>query len=148
MKPCAKCKRQLPEDDYPIFHGKRTGTCEPCLRRVREIYSENREIKARSLMAGTIPWEAVKKAYSLTPEESKAVDKAAGQIIASREWKRRHPGQKWAGKTAEAVVDAVGRTVARRCQLLGAVSLRLRERLMLDGLEPITFFNGARNSLR
>ena len=144
MKPCAKCKRQIPEDDYPIFHGKRTGTCEPCLRRMREIYSENREIKARSLMAGTIPWEAVKKAYSLTPAESKAVDKAAGQIIASREWKRRHPGQKWAGKTAEAVVDAVGKTVARRCQLLGAVSHRLKERLVADGIDPAEWLNWRR----
>ena len=141
MKPCAKCKREYPESDYGTWHGEENRTCEPCLRRVREIYSLKREAYRRSMMAETVPWDAIKKAYSLTTDEAHAVDLAAGQVIIGRRWRARNPRQRWPGQTAEAVVDALTDSVARRCQLLGAVSLRLRERLVLDGIEPAAFFN-------
>ena len=138
MKPCAKCKRQIPEEDYPLFHGKRTGTCEACSARARELYHQNKPT------ADPIPFDAVRAAYGLTDQEARAVETAVGQVLKQRRWKICNPRLKWRGKTAEAVVDAVGKTVTRRCQLLGAVSHRLKERLVADGIDPAEWFNWRR----
>ena len=139
MRPCALCRKPREEEDYGLWHGKPKKTCNPCCERLKVRYWAKKDTPS------TVPFEALIEAYDLTEDEAHAVDLAAGQSISYRRFKRRHKRRRWAGPTAEQVLEPEGRTVRRRCELLLAASLRAREIIMADGLDPRAFFSSHGN---
>ena len=138
MRTCVLCGQDKPEAEYSLRYGRTKKTCDVCCERLKARYWVNKESES------PIPFDALIDAYDLTPDEVHAVDMAAGQSISHRRFMNRHKYLKWPGPSAEDVVDAIGETVARRCELLLVASLRARELVTENGLDPKTFFNARR----
>ena len=136
MKPCVLCGQDKPEAEYSLRYGKPKKTCDVCCERLKARYWEDKETP--------IPFDALVDAYDLSPDETHAVDMAAGQSISHRRFMNRHKYLKWPGPSAEDVVGAIGDTVVRRCELLLVASLRARELITEQGLDPKKFFNAIR----
>lgn len=133
---CKLCHN--PGKQYGTWHGRPVKTCTDCCERQKARYWKAKEADEPITPAS---FEEVIRWYQLTVSEADAVDLAARQVIIFRKWKKRNEAKKWPGPTAEAVVNATGKTPKRRAELLCAASLRLREILTDEGIEPRTFFN-------
>lgn len=137
MRPCVLCHKPRPEASYSLRYGKPKKTCDLCCARLKARYHEGQESKTPRV----ILFQTLIDTYELTEEEAHAVDMAAGQTICYRRFKRKHKGERWAGPTAEEVLEPVGRTVRRRIELAQATTLRAREIILAQGLDVRAFFS-------
>ena len=112
---CQRCGTKKADTQFLSYSG--LGTHGKICRRCRDIIA--REPGPRN----PIDWTLIKRYWSLTPKESKAVTAAARVYL---QYQRREPGA-YKGERADDVIQACTSDPIRQCHLLGAVVERARE---------------------
>jgi len=134
---CPKCRKEKDPAEFHGEDGQPTGTCATCLEESKVRYAASRED------VQPISWETIQEIFHLSGEEAHVVNLAAHQTIIGRRWKKRNKGR-WAGPTADKLVDAASDDIRRRCTLLLAVSKLSKRLLHEEGVSSKSFFNGPR----